>query len=161
MHGALATEQFLPWYIQNECIRLLLCTSTSWTASHIRVEAVFPSVTSMIDRNVKGTRHWGFSMLDYVENFSVISVCFLFICQELDSWLAIFILLYQVALPYPEPLVHFALVCGTQSGPALQCYSPGNIDKELMDAARNFLRNGGIIVDMNAKVASASKILKW
>ncbi|KAG7980931.1 hypothetical protein I3843_05G207500 [Carya illinoinensis] len=67
----------------------------------------------------------------------------------------------KVALPYPEPLVHFALVCGTQSGPALQCYSPGNIDKELMDAARNFLRNGGIIVDMNAKVASASKILKW
>ncbi|KAF5450827.1 hypothetical protein F2P56_031146 [Juglans regia] len=67
----------------------------------------------------------------------------------------------KVALPYPEPLIHFALVCGTRSGPALRCYSPGNIDKELMDAARNFLRNGGIIVDMNAKVASASKILKW
>lgn len=73
----------------------------------------------------------------------------------------LFILLYQVALPYPEPLIHFALVCGTRSGPALRCYSPGNIDKELMEAARDFLRNGGIVIDLNVKVASASKILKW
>ncbi|OMO85744.1 hypothetical protein CCACVL1_10020 [Corchorus capsularis] len=67
----------------------------------------------------------------------------------------------QVALPYPEPLVHFALVCGNRSGPALRCYSPGNIDKELMDAARDFLRAGGLIVDLSGKVAFASKILKW
>ena len=73
----------------------------------------------------------------------------------------VFFLLYQVALPYPEPLIHFALVCGTRSGPALRCYSPGNIDKELMEAARDFLRNGGIVIDLNVKVASASKILKW
>ncbi|TKY74336.1 Glutaredoxin protein [Spatholobus suberectus] len=43
-----------------------------------------------------------------------------------------------VALPYPEPLIHFALVYGTRSGPTLRCYSPGNIDEELLDAARNF-----------------------
>ncbi|KAL6984209.1 hypothetical protein U1Q18_017586 [Sarracenia purpurea var. burkii] len=67
----------------------------------------------------------------------------------------------QVALPYPEPLIHFALVCGSRSGPALRCYSPGNIDKELTEAARNFLRSGGLIVDLNAKLASVSKILKW
>ncbi|KAK6257432.1 hypothetical protein QUC31_000891 [Theobroma cacao] len=67
----------------------------------------------------------------------------------------------QVALPYSEPLIHFALVCGTRSGPALRCYSPGNIDKELMDAARDFLRAGGLIVDLSGKVAYASKILKW
>ena len=67
----------------------------------------------------------------------------------------------QVALPYAEPLIHFALVCGTRSGPALRCYSPGDIDKELMDASRSFLRNGGLIIDSNAKVAYASKILKW
>ncbi|XP_059630460.1 uncharacterized protein LOC132273519 isoform X2 [Cornus florida] len=67
----------------------------------------------------------------------------------------------KVALPYPEPLIHFALVCGHRSGPALQCYAPGNIDKELMEAARNFLRSGGLIVDLNEKVASATKILKW
>ncbi|KAF7816930.1 electron carrier/protein disulfide oxidoreductase [Senna tora] len=67
----------------------------------------------------------------------------------------------RVALPYPEPLVHFALVCGSRSGPALRCYSPRDIDKELMDAARNFLRNGGLVIDLNTKVACASKILKW
>ncbi len=73
----------------------------------------------------------------------------------------VFILSYQVALPYPEPLIHFALVCGTRSGPALRCYSPGNIDKELMEAARNFLRDGGIVIDLNTKIASTSQILKW
>lgn len=67
----------------------------------------------------------------------------------------------KVALPYSEPLVHFTLVCGTRSGPALRCYSPGNIDKELMEAASDFLRSGGLILDLNAKVASVSKILKW
>ncbi|KAK4801493.1 hypothetical protein SAY86_021980 [Trapa natans] len=67
----------------------------------------------------------------------------------------------KVILPYPEPLVHFALVCGTRSGPALRCYSPGNIDRELMDAARDFLRSGGIVFDFIANAASVSKILKW
>ncbi|CAJ2648533.1 unnamed protein product [Trifolium pratense] len=67
----------------------------------------------------------------------------------------------KVALSSPEPLIHFAIVCGTRSGPPLRCYSPGDIDSELMDAARNFLRNGGILIDFTAKVAYASKILKW
>lgn len=66
-----------------------------------------------------------------------------------------------MALPYPEPLVHFALVPGNQSGPALRCYSPGNIDKELMESACNFLRSGGVVIDFEAQVASVSKILKW
>lgn len=67
----------------------------------------------------------------------------------------------KVALPYPEPLIHFALVCGTRSGPALRCYSPGNIDKELMESGRNFLRGGGLSIDPSAKVVYVSKILKW
>ncbi|CAK8566304.1 unnamed protein product [Lathyrus sativus] len=67
----------------------------------------------------------------------------------------------KVALPYPEPLIHFALVCGTRSGPALRCYSPGKIDEELLDAARNFLRSVGLLIDLTAKTAYASKILKW
>lgn len=66
-----------------------------------------------------------------------------------------------MALPYPEPLIHFTLVSGTRSGPALRCYSPGNIDKELMEAARSFLRGDGIVLDPDAKVASVSKILRW
>ncbi|KAK4341394.1 hypothetical protein RND71_039895 [Anisodus tanguticus] len=67
----------------------------------------------------------------------------------------------KVALPYLEPLIHFALVNGTRSGPALRCYSPGNIDKELVEAARDFLRFGGLIVDLSTNVAYVSKILRW
>ncbi|KAK3025673.1 hypothetical protein RJ639_042013 [Escallonia herrerae] len=67
----------------------------------------------------------------------------------------------KVALTYSEPLVHFALVSGNRSGPALRCYSPGNIDKELMEAARGFLRSGGLLLDLHSKVASVSKILRW
>ena len=81
--------------------------------------------------------------------------------MEILSSLFHIICFYQVALPYPEPLIHFSLVCGNRSGPALRCYSPGNIDKELMDAARDFLRSGGLIIDLSGKVAYASKILKW
>ncbi|CAI9116377.1 OLC1v1017507C4 [Oldenlandia corymbosa var. corymbosa] len=67
----------------------------------------------------------------------------------------------KMILPYPEPLVHFALVNGTRSGPSLRCYSPGDIDKELMEAAHNFIKSQGLLVDFEAKVAYASKILKW
>lgn len=48
-----------------------------------------------------------------------------------------------------------------RSGPALRCYSPGNIDKELVEAACDFLRFGGLIVDLSTKVAYVSKILRW
>ncbi|KAH0693983.1 hypothetical protein KY285_021080 [Solanum tuberosum] len=67
----------------------------------------------------------------------------------------------KAALPYPEPLVHFALVNGMRSGPTLRCYSPGNIDKELVESAHDFLRDGGLIVDLSTKVAYVSKILRW
>ncbi|KAL7127799.1 hypothetical protein ABFS83_14G275300 [Erythranthe nasuta] len=67
----------------------------------------------------------------------------------------------KVALPHVEPLVHFALVCGTRSGPAIRCYSPGNIDTELMDAACNFLRNGALYVDSISNVVYVNKILRW
>lgn len=72
-----------------------------------------------------------------------------------------FVTFNQVALPHPEPLVHFALVCGTRSGPALRCYSPGNIDKELIESARDFIRTGGVLVDSESSVASVTNILRW
>ncbi|KAF8114645.1 hypothetical protein N665_0035s0024 [Sinapis alba] len=67
----------------------------------------------------------------------------------------------MVALPYAEPLSHFALSCGTRSGPPLRCFSPGEIDKELMEATLDFLRGGGLIVDLSSKVAYISKIFNW
>ncbi|KAG7033393.1 hypothetical protein SDJN02_07449, partial [Cucurbita argyrosperma subsp. argyrosperma] len=67
----------------------------------------------------------------------------------------------KISLPYVEPLIHFALVFGTRSGPALRCYSPGNVDQELMEAARSFLRDGGLVLDLDNNVASVNMILKW
>ncbi|XP_071740953.1 uncharacterized protein [Rutidosis leptorrhynchoides] len=68
---------------------------------------------------------------------------------------------FKVSLPYPEPLIHFALVSGNRSSPALRCYSPKNIDRELMDAARDFLQGGAFILDMDSMTISVTKILKW
>lgn len=93
--------------------------------------------------------------------FCIERVCSLWIVLLFAFLFRKVLLLDQVALAYPEPLSHFALVCGTRSGPALRCYSPGSIDKELVEAAENFLRNGGIVIDADAKVASVSKILSW
>lgn len=67
----------------------------------------------------------------------------------------------QVCLPYPEPLIHFALVCGSRSGPTLRSYSRGNVDKELVESAHDFLSSGGLYFDVQNGVIYASKILRW
>lgn len=67
----------------------------------------------------------------------------------------------EVALRDPEPLVHFALVSGSRSSPAIRCYSPGSIDEELRLAGRIFFDDGGFLIDAENKLASVSKILNW
>lgn len=67
----------------------------------------------------------------------------------------------EVALSDPEPLVHFALVCGSRSSPAIRCYSPGSIDEELRLAGRIFFDDGGFLIDVENKLASVSKIMNW
>ncbi|KAI7731570.1 hypothetical protein M8C21_025223, partial [Ambrosia artemisiifolia] len=57
---------------------------------------------------------------------------------------------FKVALPYLEPLIHFALVTGNRSAPALRCYSPKNIDRELMEAASDFLQNGAFVLHLDS-----------
>ncbi|KAL4559058.1 hypothetical protein LXL04_031191 [Taraxacum kok-saghyz] len=69
---------------------------------------------------------------------------------------------FKVSLPYPEALVHFALVSGNQSAPPLRCYSPKNIDVELREAAHDFLQSGGaFVLNSDSKTVSLTKILKW
>ncbi|KAI3685412.1 hypothetical protein L6452_34654 [Arctium lappa] len=68
---------------------------------------------------------------------------------------------FKVSLPYPEPLIHFALVSGNRSAPALRCYSPKNIDVELSEAARDFLQSGAFILHLDSMTVSVTKILKW
>lgn len=66
-----------------------------------------------------------------------------------------------VALSEQEPLIHFALTNGSRSSPALKCYSPSDIDAELRAAVRAFFLDGGVVIDMEAKTVSVSKIIKW
>ncbi|KAJ0580564.1 putative DEP domain, glutaredoxin, Thioredoxin-like superfamily [Helianthus annuus] len=68
---------------------------------------------------------------------------------------------FKVSLPYLEPLIHFALVSGNRSAPALRCYSPKNIDRELMDAARDFLQSGAFVLHLDSMSVSVTKILNW
>eukprot|EP01018_Ginkgo_biloba_P038034 Gb_17270 [translate_table: standard] len=67
----------------------------------------------------------------------------------------------KLALPNAEPLVHFSLVCGSKSSPALRYYSPESIDEELRLAARIFFEDGAFSIDAETKIVSLSKILKW
>ncbi|MCO5592160.1 hypothetical protein L7F22_046156 [Adiantum nelumboides] len=67
----------------------------------------------------------------------------------------------QIALPEPECLVHFALTNASRSSPALKCYSPRDVDAELRAAVRAFFLDGGVVIDMESKTVSLSKIIKW
>eukprot|EP00250_Pteridium_aquilinum_P014406 c21969_g1_i1 orf=687-2693(-) len=66
-----------------------------------------------------------------------------------------------VALSEPESLIHFTLTSASLSSPALKCYSPRDIDAELRAAVRAFFLDGGVVIDMESKTISLSKILKW
>ncbi|KAL7608299.1 uncharacterized protein LOC111881552 isoform X1 [Lactuca sativa] len=68
---------------------------------------------------------------------------------------------FKVSLPYAEPLIHFALVSGNRSAPALRCYSPKNIDVELVEAAHDFLQSGAFVLHVDSMTISVTKILKW
>ena len=41
----------------------------------------------------------------------------------------------RFALPKPEPLIHFALVCGAKSCPPIKCYTEAKVKEELRIAA--------------------------
>lgn len=59
-----------------------------------------------------------------------------------------------------DPRIHFALVCGAVSCPAINVYSAANIDKALDDATKNFCRQE---VSMFTEVDEIwlSKIFQW
>lgn len=62
----------------------------------------------------------------------------------------------------PEPRIHFALVCGAKSCPAIKTYSAENCEEALSDAAEVFLNDeGNLSIDEEKQVVKLSKILKW
>ncbi|XP_045158695.2 uncharacterized protein LOC123524512 isoform X2 [Mercenaria mercenaria] len=68
----------------------------------------------------------------------------------------------KVALETPEPLIHFALVCGAKSCPPIKTYSAEGIYEQLNLAAESFLEGeDGCQVDMSKRTIKLSQILKW
>lgn len=68
----------------------------------------------------------------------------------------------KVSLEVPEPLIHFALVCGAKSCPPIKTYSADDVYNQLILAAESFLEgDDGCQVDMNKRTIKLSQILKW
>uniref|UniRef100_A0A3P8W0X4 Zgc:152951 n=1 Tax=Cynoglossus semilaevis TaxID=244447 RepID=A0A3P8W0X4_CYNSE len=68
----------------------------------------------------------------------------------------------QMALPQPEPLIHFALNCGAKGCPPIKTYTPQDIDSQLRTAAQAFLENDdGCVVDSGNGEVKLSQIFKW
>ncbi|KAF0913272.1 hypothetical protein E2562_021924 [Oryza meyeriana var. granulata] len=62
-------------------------------------------------------------------------------------------------LEWPEPLVTFALSCGSWSSPAVRVYTAGRVEEELEAAKRDYLQ-AAVGVSAPAKVA-IPKLLHW
>ncbi|XP_066294101.1 uncharacterized protein [Branchiostoma lanceolatum] len=59
-----------------------------------------------------------------------------------------------------DPRIHFSLVCGAKSCPAISVYSGENVDRALTAAAKGFCEQE-VVVDMKRKEISLSKIFQW
>jgi len=68
----------------------------------------------------------------------------------------------KVALPAPEPKIHFALVCGAKSCPPIKTYTSAGVDEELSLAAEAFLEGeDGCVLNMPKREIRLSKIFQW
>lgn len=67
----------------------------------------------------------------------------------------------KIALPEPEPRVHFALVCGARSCPPIKTYTSTNLDEELTVATEAFFESQSLTVDPASREITISMILKW
>lgn len=67
-----------------------------------------------------------------------------------------------IALPEPEPMIHFALVCGAKSCPPIKTYTPQSIEEELRLAGEAFLEgDDGCEVSVARNEVKLSMIFKW
>ncbi|CAI8605322.1 unnamed protein product [Vicia faba] len=67
----------------------------------------------------------------------------------------------EVAVVKMNPLIHFGLCNGTKSSPKVRFFSPCRVAEELRCAAREFLENDGIEVDLEKRTLHLSPIFKW
>ncbi|XP_020704374.2 uncharacterized protein LOC110115469 [Dendrobium catenatum] len=62
-------------------------------------------------------------------------------------------------LDWPEPLVTFALSCGSWSSPAVRIYTASQVEQQLEDSKRDYLQ-AAIGVSMPSRLA-IPKLLDW
>ncbi|GAB1604713.1 uncharacterized protein LOC115223425 [Argonauta hians] len=68
----------------------------------------------------------------------------------------------RVCMPYVNPCIHFALVCGAKGCPPISIYSAEEIHDQLELAAGLFLENDeNLIVDTEKKQVKLSLLFKW
>ncbi|KAE8782585.1 hypothetical protein D1007_44025 [Hordeum vulgare] len=60
-----------------------------------------------------------------------------------------------------NPLVHFALCNATRSSPTVRFYSTQGVEPELRHAAREFLLDGGVEIDLETRTVHLTRIVKW
>jgi len=57
--------------------------------------------------------------------------------------------------------VHFALNCAGESCPPIAYFGAKSIDSQLELAAKSFLNSSAVVVDVEARTATLSKIMQW
>ena len=62
----------------------------------------------------------------------------------------------RFALPKPEPLIHFALVCGAKSCPPIKCYTEAKVKDELRIAAEVIFQHAFLPVSSGAVLLAPS-----
>jgi Protein of unknown function, DUF547 len=67
----------------------------------------------------------------------------------------------QFVLDEFDPRIHFTLVCGSVSCPAIGIYHADNLDSQLDLAARHFINNGGVVLHKEKMAVSLSRIFQW
>ncbi|XP_047045046.1 uncharacterized protein LOC124649464 [Lolium rigidum] len=60
-----------------------------------------------------------------------------------------------------NPLVHFALCNATRSSPTVRFFSTQGVEPELRHAAREFLLDGGVEIDIETRTVHLTRIIKW
>jgi hypothetical protein len=68
---------------------------------------------------------------------------------------------YAFRLNQLDPRVHFTLGCAAESCPPISNYQAENLDEQLNMAARNFINNGGVLLDHEQMTVSLSRIFSW
>lgn len=67
----------------------------------------------------------------------------------------------QNVLEQFDPRIHFTLVCGSTSCPPIGIYQARNLDFQMDLAAKNFIDNGGVVLNKDEMTVSLSKIFQW